>query len=129
MNTNKKQTAFELISSVNEKAAYFNPSEKEKNLVSEVFHKFTTSKDNRDRSFAFFDGFNLIEYIEDSVKRFYTNIDEREGLEDWQARVHDPVTRNKVMTVLGKAVANLPVPVFTAEGDEDIRKASLLNSL
>jgi hypothetical protein len=107
---------------------YF-PSEKAKEVVADVVQLFRDTADERNRAYNFFDGRNLIEYIEDSVLRYTTNVDNREGLEDWQARIHDPFTRNKVTAVLGKVVSVLPIASFTPRGDEDNRKASILTDL
>ncbi len=108
---------------------FFIPSQKEMDIVRQTFFKFRWVQDMRNRSYEFFDGRTLIEYINDSTRRFVTNIFEREGLEDWQARVHDPFTRNKVLAVLGKVVDVLPKATFQARGDEDIRKASIISDL
>jgi hypothetical protein len=107
----------------------FNPSEKEEQIVSDVFFRFRESADSRNRNFEYFDGLNLIEYIEDSVQRFNTNIFERDDMEDWQAAVNDPFTRNKVLTVLGKVMEVLPIAQFTGRGDEDYRKGVILTNL
>lgn len=107
----------------------YEPSEKEKAVVSAVFEKFRASADDRNRNFEYFDGINLIQYIEDSVRRFTTNIDEREGMEDWQARVNNPFTRNKVLAILGKVVQVLPIAEFKPRGEDDTRKIDILNNL
>src|SRR3990167_1394435 len=107
----------------------FRPSEYEKQLVKDVVSKFRTASDNRNQAFNYLDGRTITEYINDSVLRFTTNVDSREGIEDWQARVNDPFTRNKVLAVLGKVVSVLPIANFVARGDEDIRKASILSDL
>lgn len=107
----------------------FRPSEYEKGVVRDTIDKFRISADERNGVFALFDGRNLIQYIDDSVKRFTTNVDSREGLEDWQARVNDPFTRNKVLAILGKVASVLPIASFTARGDEDTRKAVILSDL
>lgn len=101
----------------------------EEQVVSSVFSKFRMSADDRNRNFEYFDGINLIDYIDDCVRRFSTNIDEREDIEDWQARIHNPFTRNKVMSILGKLIRVLPIAQFTGRGDEDSRKGSILTSL
>ena len=108
---------------------YFEPSEKERAVVAEVFQKFRSSADDRNRNFQYFDGLNLVDYIDDSVRRFNTNYDEREYIEDWQARIHDPFTRNKVLAVLGKVNAVLPIASFKGRGDEDMRKGVILTNL
>lgn len=107
---------------------YF-PSDKEKMVVRETFFKFRWVQDMRNRSYEYFDGRTLIEYINDSIKRFNTNLYERDGLEDWQARVHDPFTRNKVLAILGRVVNVLPIATMISRGDEDIRKAEILNTM
>lgn len=112
-----------------EQDQFYIQSAKEMQVVRETFFRFRWAQDMRNRAYQYFDGRTIIEYINDSTSRFITNIFERDGLEDWQARVHDQFTRNKVMTVLGKTVDNLPVGTFEARGDDDIRKASLLTDL
>lgn len=107
----------------------FVPSDKEKNVVSNIFRMFRESADARNRNYQYFDGLNLIEYIEDSVHRFNTNIFEREDMEDWQAGVNDQFTRNKVLAVLGKIMQVLPIAEFIGRGDEDSRKGPILTSL
>lgn len=105
------------------------PSEKEKEVVDSVVKKFRMSSDDRDRNFEYFDGRNIYSFIDDSVRRYLTNIDERDGLEDWQARVNDKFTRNKVVAVLGRLVSVLPIAQFSGRGDEDVRKGNLLTNL
>ena len=102
---------------------------KEREVVREVFFKFRWVQDMRNRAYEYMDGRTIIEYINDSVRRFTTNIYERDGLEDWQARVHDPFTRNKVLAVLGKITSTLPIAAVIPRGDEDMRKADIIDSL
>jgi hypothetical protein len=104
-------------------------SDKERVVVSDTVDLFRRSADARNKRFQYFDGLNLIEYIEDSVQRFNTNIFEREGLEDWQARANEPFTRNKVLAVLGKVMSVLPIAQFVPRGDEDTRKTTILTNL
>jgi hypothetical protein len=103
--------------------------EREKDVVAEIFTKFTTTKDNRDRAFKYFDGRTLVEMIDDSVGRFITNIDERDGIEDWQARVHVPMSAQKVEAVLGKVVSQLPIAQVVQRFDDDSKKASIIDML
>src|SRR3990167_1501648 len=108
---------------------FYIPSEKEKDLVEKIARLFRQSQNERDAALEYFDGRNLIKYIDDSVKRFITNIDERADIEDWQARIHAPFTRNKVLAILGKVVDALPMVEFIPRGDEDLLKAEILNTL
>ncbi len=125
----KKSIVDVIESEVISKADEYKPSEKEMDVLDSVFFKFREVADNRDKNYEYFDGLNLIEYIEDSVRRFTTNVDERESLEDWQARVFDPFTRNKVLAFLGKIVQVLPIAQFSGRGDEDARKGTIVTNL
>lgn len=107
----------------------YEPTEKEKLVVQDIFNKFRLAADLRNRNYAYFDNSDLISYIEDSVIRFITNVDNRENIEDWQARVHDPFTRNKVKAILGKIFSVLPAVDIMGRGSEDYIKGSLLTSL
>jgi hypothetical protein len=104
-------------------------SEKEKAVLADIVDLFRKTQAARDQRFQYFDGQNLIEYIEDSVLRFNTNVDEREGIEDWQAAVNDGFTRNKVLAILGKIREVLPIATFTGRGDEDSQKGIILSTL
>ncbi len=107
----------------------YKPSDMARQVVNDTFYKFRLSANDRNKNFQYFDNLDLIDYINDSVRRFTTNIDERDGLEDWQARVHDQFTRNKVVAILGKSIATLPIAQFKSRGDEDIRKGILLTNM
>lgn len=105
------------------------PGDTEKEVISTVYSKFRAAAQNRDRNFKFFDDRTLIEYIEDSVGRFMTNLDERDGIEDWQARVNVPMTHNKVTAVLAKIVAMLPQAEIRGRLDNANKKADVLDIL
>ena len=113
----------------NEGPRFYMPSDKERDLVENVFSLFRDTADSRNRRFDYFDQSTLIEYIEDSVHRFVTNIYEREGIEDWQAAVNTQFTRSKVLAILGKVMQVLPIANFTGRGEEDARKGVLLTNL
>jgi len=129
MSTVPTETVLESTFTLSKEQTDFTPSDKEIMTMGETFAKFRRSSDDRNRNFEYFDGLNLIDYIEDSVRRFNTNFDQREDIEDWQARIHDPFTRNKVLAVLGKVNSVLPIASFKGRGDEDVRKGVLLTNL
>jgi len=104
-------------------------SDKEKQVISDTVNLFRETRDARNQNFEFFDGLNIIEYIEDSVRRFFTNIDERDNIESWQAGVSTQFTRNKVLAILGKVMAILPIAQFKGRGEEDTRKGIILSNL
>jgi len=118
-----------LLEEVNETFEDIKLSDKASEVRSAVFEKFRLTADARNLNFENFDGDNLITYIEDSVRRYITNKDLREDIEDWQARVHDQITRNKVTAVLGKAVNVLPIAQLVGRGDEDVRRVRTLDDL
>jgi hypothetical protein len=107
----------------------FTPSEKEMQVVSKVHELFRRAQQDRDRSFAYFDGLNLVSMIEDSVERFNTNLFLRDGMEDWQSGFNDGFTRTKVLSVLGKLVEALPIASALPRGEEDVLRAQILTDL
>ena len=108
---------------------FFSPSETEQEVVRKVFTRFREIADSRNLSFDFFDGRDLIQYINDNVESFITNVSERDGIDDWQARVHDPFTRNKVIAILGKVSKAMPKAEFIAKGAEDFQREQILSDL
>lgn len=107
----------------------FTPSEKENQVVSHTLELFRRSQQDRDRAFAYFDGMNLITYIEDSTERFNTNLYLREGMEDWQSGFNDGFTRNKVLSMVGKLVEQLPIASAMPRGEEDVLRAQIITDL
>lgn len=105
------------------------PSDAEMSVITATFYRFRDTQQHRDQPWENFDGLKLVDYINDSVRRYITNVDQRTDIEDWQARVHDPFTRNKTLAVLGKVVQVLPIAEFSSRGDEDFRKAQILTDL
>jgi len=112
-----------------EKPPAYVPSDYEKLVVDSTFRKFRASATHRDMGWENFDGLSLVEYINESVRRCITNVDMRDGIEDWQSRVNDKFTQNKVLAVLSKVVQVLPIAEFQGRGDEDYRKGQILNDL
>lgn len=104
-------------------------SPKERDVIQTIFWRFRDSQQERDKVMEYFDRRTLIEYINDSVLRFTTNIDQRDDIDDWQSRVHAPYTRNKILTMLGKVMDELPVVDIISRGDQDIIKSEILNTL
>jgi hypothetical protein len=107
----------------------FRPSEKEQEVVEKTLTLFRRSQQDRDRAFAYFDGMNLISYIEDSVERFNTNLYLRDEMEDWQSGFNDGFTRNKVLSMLGKLVEQIPIASALPRGEEDVLRAQIITDL
>lgn len=104
-------------------------SEKEQELVLQNRRLFRESADLRNRNYENFDGLNLISYIEDSYRRYNTNINVRDDIEDWQSVVHDKFTANKVDAILAKVVSVLPIAEIKGRGDEDLMKGLILSNI
>lgn len=107
----------------------FTPSEKELEVVSKTFSLFSQAQQERDRSFAYFDNMTLMSYIEDSTERFNTNLYLRDEMEDWQSGFNDGFTRNKVLSMLGKLVEQLPIASAMPRGEEDVLRAQIITDL
>lgn len=107
----------------------FKPSEKESQVVSHTLELFRRAQSDRDRAFAYFDGMNLVSYIEDSVERFNTNLYLRDGMEDWQSGFNDGFTRNKVLSMHGKLAEQLPIASALPRGEEDVLRAQIITDL
>jgi len=105
------------------------PSLKEMDVLSSTIFLFRRTQENRDKTFAYFDGMTLMEYIEDSVERFNTNLYLRDGMEDWQAGFNDGFTRNKVLSMSGKIAEQLPIASAVPRGDEDVLRAQIITDL
>lgn len=105
------------------------PSNKEKDVIKQNRVLFRASADDRDRIFENFDGLSLIQYIEDSYRRYNTNINVRDDIEDWQSAVHDKFTANKVDAILARVVSVLPCAEIKGRGDEDLTKGLIMSNL
>lgn len=108
---------------------FYSYSDKEKEVISSTFNLFRDTADSRNQNFEYFDGRDLISFINDNVKRWFTTVDERDGIEEWQARVFDPFTRNKVIAILGKVSSAIPRAEFFPVGDEDSRRTQILGDI
>ena len=111
------------------KAGDWQASDKEKEVMKQNRTLFRQASANRGINFENFDGLTLIQYIEDSYRRYNTNINERDDIEDWQSRVHDKFTANKVDAILAKVVSVLPIAEVMGRGDEDISKGLIMSNL
>jgi len=107
----------------------FKPSDKEMEVVTKHLELFRNSQQERDRSFAYFDGMTLVEMIDDSVERFNSNLYLRDGMEDWQAGFNDGFIRTKVLTIAGKIVEQLPIASGIPRGEEDTLRAQIITDL
>jgi hypothetical protein len=125
----KKKEPVKLYELMYKNGETFTPSEQEKKVVTETIALFRRAEQDRNRAFAYFDGMNLISYIEDSVERFNTNLYLRDGMEDWQSGFNDGFTRAKVLAMVGKLVEQLPLASAMPRGEEDVLRAQIITDL
>jgi hypothetical protein len=89
--------------------AKYNSDEKDDFEYAEFWGKFQTYKENRNQTIRFFNkggvSRNIIDYVKDSVDRMNEYHEKPEWKEEWQSNVYDPVTRNKIITILSKLVS------------------------
>lgn len=73
------------------------------------WQKWTEYKDNRNQTIRFFNkggqSRNIIDYVKDSNDRMNEYRLKPEHKEDWQSNSYDPITRNKIITILSKLVS------------------------
>lgn len=107
----------------------FKPSDKEISVVTNTIELFRRSQQDRDRRFEYFDGMSLVDMINDSVERFNTNLYLRDGMEDWQAGFNNGFIRNKVLSIVGKIVEQLPIASAMPRGEEDTLRTQIITDL
>ena len=112
-----------------EKDSPFMASDKHQKVVRDTLGSFRESYEERNKNLKYFDGRNIIQYIQDSARRFYTNVNKREGIDEWQSTIHDPFTHNKVLAFLSKVVKSLPKGTVLSRGTDDKRKGEILSKL
>ena len=98
----------------NKEEAELNPvqynSDKELDAkYSEFWSRFNRYKEHRNQTVRFLnkggESRNIIDYVKDSVDRMNEYHLKPEWKEDWNSNVFDPITRNKIITVLSKLVS------------------------
>lgn len=104
-------------------------SKYEYDVADKAYSMFKIWRDNRDSRQSLFDNRTLIDFIEDSVTQYVTTVYERDGIEDWQARLNVPVTRNKINNISGRAIQSLPIGQVVGTGLGKGRRISIINNL
>lgn len=99
-----------------EPASYNNDKTKD-TKYSEFWQRWNEYKEHRNQTIRFFNkggvSRSIIDYVKDSVDSMNEYHLKPDWKDDWQSNVFDPITRNKVITVLSKLVsARLAVEVL-----------------
>ncbi len=88
------------------KEVQYNEDSKVEERFREHWNKFTDYKTKRDQPLLFFQYRSLLDYVKDSVERMNEYSVKPEYKEPWQNNVFDPITRNKLITILAKIAAS-----------------------
>lgn len=111
----------------------YDPPEKDRKTINRVYDRLQKMQYQRERKYSYFNDRSLLQYIDDSTKRWNGYIPPRDDLTmDWQAKVFDNFTRNVVIQYLAKVAMQRPKSRFIAtnnNGFEDTKRAHVLDKL
>ena len=87
----------------------YNENKEDDAVYSEFWSKFNKYREHRDQTVRFLNkggvSRNIIDYVKDSVDRMNEYHLKPEWKEEWQSNTFDPITRNKIITILSKLVS------------------------
>ena len=111
------------------------PSAKADEVLKNTWSRWTDIRNNRDLNHKWFgktrDGTyrNLITYINTMEKRWNSDGIPRVNLEDWQASVFKPETRNKVLTILSAVAQQRPRMKFKGREKSDYMRELVIGDM
>ena len=111
------------------------PSTKAQEVIKNTWGRWTEIRNNRDLNYKWFgktrDGTyrNLVKYIDTMEKRWNSDGIPRTNLEDWQASVFKPETRNKVLTILSAVAQQRPRMKFKGREKSDYMKELVIGDM
>jgi len=94
----------------------YNPDSEVEERFREHWNKFISYQTNRDQPLMFFQYKSLLEYVKESVERMNEYHPKPSYKEPWQNNVFDPITRNKLITILSKIAASRMKPDLIVKG-------------
>lgn len=112
----------------------YEPSNKEKETVQEVYAAFEKMRTIRNRPYRLLNDRTLVQFWDDSEKRLNSYVPSREeqGKEEWEANFFHPVTRNKFKAILASAANSIPPVDITARNNKgrlDPKRAEVVRHL
>lgn len=116
-------------------APEYKPSIKAQEVIKNAWARYTDMRNNRDLNYRWFgksrDGNyrNLITYINLMEKRWNSDGIPRTNLEDWQASVFKPETRNKVIAILSAVAQQRPRMKFKGREKSDYMKELVIGDM
>ena len=111
------------------------PSTKAQEVIKNTWSRWTEIRNNRDLNYKWFgksrDGVyrTLVKYIDIMEKRWNSDGIPRVNLEDWQASVFKPETRNKVITILSAVAQQRPRMKFKGREKSDYMKELVIGDM
>ena len=111
------------------------PSVKAQEVIKNTWSRWTEIRNNRDLNYKWFgktrDGVyrSLVKYIDTMEKRWNSDGIPRVNLEDWQASVFKPETRNKVLTILSAVAQQRPRMKFKGREKSDYMKELVIGDM
>ena len=112
----------------------YNPSDKEKQSIKEVYDDLEYMRKLRNQKWKYFNDRTLKDLIDDAQLRLngYVPTRESQGKEPWQSNVFHPVTKNKFKALLAAVALDIPQTKIVAQNEKlgrDATRADIMKHL
>lgn len=112
----------------------YNPSEKEKQSIKEVYDDLEYMRKLRNQKWKYFNDRTLKDLIDDAQLRLngYVPTRESQGKEPWQSNVFHPVTKNKFKALIAAVALDIPQTKVVAQNEKfgrDATRADIMKHL
>mgnify|MGYP001573186575 FL=1 len=113
----------------------YKPSQQAQLVIKNTWERYTEMRNNRDINHRWFgkrrDGTyrTLLDYINICEKRWNSDGIPRTNLEEWQASVFKPETRNKIIAILSAVAQQRPGMKFKGVENSDFLREQILDDL
>lgn len=99
----------------------YDPSVKEKEIISFVYSEFEEMRDVCTKTYKYFNDRTHKQFIDDSERRFNSYVPSKasQGKENWQSNFFHPTTRNKTMAILAAVALDVPKTRITARNEKN----------
>ncbi len=113
----------------------YTPGQKKQKVITDTWHRFKEMESNRNQNYRWLgkkrDGTyrNLLQYVDMSRKRWNSDGVSRTNLDEWQASVFKPETRNKIIAIVSVVAQQRPKIRFKGVEETDKLKEMLTGDL